>query len=544
MRDQPFTQFLSLIALAVLVAGCGKPESPVDVGNREQILYLGNKSEPQDLDPHTVEGTGEHKILMSLLEGLAAEDPKTLEPVPGTAERWEISEDGLVYTFYIRESARWSNGDKLTAHDFVNSYKRLLTPSLGSRYAYMLYPIRNAREFHQAALTDFAEVGVKALDAVRLQITLSHPTSYFLSMVAQHYTFWPVHLPTIEKFGDPYLPGNPWTRPGNFVGNGPFALAEWKIGEVVRVVKSETYWDKEIVRLKEIHFKPIESLDAEERAFRAGQLHLTYEVPLSKIPVYRKDDPDLIRIDDYLGTYLYRLNTTRPFLKDVRVRKALSMTVDREAIVGNITRAGQLPAYTVTPPDTAGYNSAARAEYDPDKARALLAEAGYPGGAGFPKMSILYNTSEAHKSIAEAIQQMWKKELGIDTELVNQEFRVYLDTEHSMDYDVSRGGWIGDYPDPYTFLGTFASWSDNNRTGWKNEDYDRLLTESEQTVDPARRYALLQEAERLLLEDAPLIPIYIYTRVYLIQPSVKGWHPTYLDHHPYKHVYLEPETKE
>ncbi len=539
--------FLSAVAaltcLSWLVTGCGKPESRVDVGNREQILHIGNKAEPQELDPHIVEGTGEHHIIMALFEGLTTEDPKTLEPIPGVAERWEISPDGKVYTFFLRASARWSNGERVTAQDFVNSYRRILTPSLASRYGYMLYPIKNAKEFNAGAVRDFAEVGVKALEPGRLEITLNNPSPYFLAMTAHHYTYWPVHLPTVEKHGDPYQRGNQWTRPGNFVGNGPFHLAEWKVNQVVKVVKSPTYWDRDTVRLQEINFYPIESIETEERAFRSGQLHKTEEVPLSKIPVYREQESHMIRLDPYLATYIYRMNTTRPPLHDPRVRQALSLAVDRKAIVERITRADQLPAYFFTPPDTRGYTSQAATEFNPDQARRLLAAAGFPGGKDFPKFSILFNTSESHKAIAEAIQQMWNKELGITIELVNQEWKVYLDTEHKLDYDVSRGGWTGDYPDPYTFLSTFASWSENNRTGWKNAEYDRLLAESEQTADPARRIGILQQAEAVLLQDMPMFPIYHYTRVYLIQPSVKGWHPTFLDHHPYKYVYLEAPAK-
>lgn len=527
-----------------MTIGCGKRESRVQIGNREKILHKGNKAEPQDLDPHVVEGTGEHQILSTLLEGLTAEHPETLEPIPGTAERWEISDDGTVYTFYIRDNARWSNGEKLTAHDFYNSYRRILTPSLASRYAYMLYPIKNAQAFHEGTITDFAEVGVRALNDQRLEITLTHPTPYFLEMTAQHYTYWPVHLPTIEKHGDPYLRGNPWTRPENYVGNGPFNLSEWRVNDVVAVTKSDTYWDKDNVKLNGVNFYATESIEAEERAFRSGQLHLTEEVPNSKVSVYQRDNPEQLRIDDYLAVYLYRMNTTREHLKDKRVRHALSMAVERESIVKNVTQGGQKPAFALTPPDTRGYTSRAKAEYNPEKAREMMAEAGFPGGEGFPKISILFNTSENHKMIAEVIQQMWKKELGIDVELVNQEWKVYLDSEHDLNYDVSRGGWVGDYPDPFTFLETFAGWSENNRTGWVNEDYDSLLRKSMATVDTGERLKVLQDAEEILLEDMPMFPIYYYTRVYLKQPSVKNWHPTFADHHPYKHVDLEAPASE
>jgi len=545
MKFRNLTNSVALtFALSLLfMAGCGKRETRVEIGNREGILHKGNKAEPQDLDPHIVEGTGEHQIISTLLEGLTAEDPVTLEPVPGTAERWEISDDGTVYTFYIRENARWSNGDKLTAHDFFNSYRRILTPSLGSRYANMLFPIVNAEEFNSGEITDFAKVGVKALDDTRLEITLNNATPYFLEMTAQHYTYWPVHLPTIEKYGDPYQRGNKWTRPENYVGNGPFVLTEWRVNDVVKVRKSDTYWDKDNVKLNGVNFYAIESIEAEERAFRSGQLHLTEEVPNSKVPAYLRDHPDQIRIDDYLATYLFLINITREQLKDPRVRHALSMSVDREAIVQKVTMGGQKPAYSLTPPNTRGYTSRSQAEYNPEKARALMAEAGYPGGKGFPKISILFNTSENHKAIAEAIQQMWNAELGIDAGLVNQEFKVYLNSEHNLDYDLSRSGWTGDYPDPMTFLDTFASWSENNRTGWVNEKYDALLRESMRTVDPAKRIKVLQDAEAILLEDMPMFPLYFYTRVYLKAPSVKNWNPTFADHHPYKYVYLSPDAK-
>lgn len=532
-----------LVILIGLAGGCGKRETRVEVGDREQILHLGNKSEPQELDPHIVEGVGEQNIISALLEGLTTENPKTLEPEPGSASSWDISPDGLVYTFHMRKEARWSNGDPVTARDFYDSYKRILTPSLGSRYSYMLYPIKNARGFNEGKITNFDAVGVKAPDDATLQITLEHPTAYFLAMTAEHFTYWPVHLSTIARYGDPYQRGNTWTRPGHFVGNGPFVLKEWKVNVVVKVVKSQTYWDKDRVRLNEINFYPIETADPEERAFRSGQLHVTYQVPLAKIPEYQAREPKLIRIDPYLGTYLYRLNTTRPCLKDLRVRQALSMTVDRKAIVEHITVGGQKPAYFFTPPNTRGYTSPAAIEYNPEKARELLAAAGYPDGKGFPKLQILFNTDEAHRSIAEAIQQMWKQELGIETELVNQEWKVYLDSQHRIDYDVCRGGWIADYPDPYSFLSTFASWSENNDTGWKNPGYDALLDQAEHTVDVKKRYDLLGQAEAILMTESPMIPIYFYTRIYLIRPSVKGWYPTILDHHPYKFVYLDASAE-
>jgi len=528
--------FLGLAALAIF-AGCGKPPTRVSTGDAEQVLHYGNRSDPQELDPHIVQGVPEHHILQALIENLVAEDPKDLRPIPAQAERWEISPDGTVYTFHLRSGIRWSNGDPVTAQDFVRSYQRALTPSLGSEYAYMYFVMKGAEDYFKGKSLDFSSVGAKALDERTLQITLNGPVPYFLSLL-NHYSWWPVHLPTLAKHGDPYQRSNRWTRPGNFVGNGPFVLDQWKVGHVIVVRKNPHYWNAANVKLSAIHFHPIESSDTEERSFRSGQLHVSNEVPLSKIPVYRDRQSQLLRIDPYLGCYFYRMNTTRPQFKDKRVRQALAMAVDRKTIVERVTRGGQLPAFYFTPPDTVGYTSRASLRYDPEAARRLLAEAGYPGGKGFPAFEILYNTSESHKAIAEAVQQMWKRELGIDVRLINQEWKVYLDSEKRLDYEVSRAGWIGDYPDPSTFLETFLSESGNNRTGWKNAEYDRLLKEAARLGDQQTRYELFQKAEAIFLDELPIIPIYHYTRVFLIQPSVRGWNPTILDHHPWQNVWL------
>ncbi len=532
---------LAAFAALMMVLGCTKPPTRVSVGNQEQVLHKGNKSDPQELDPHIVQGVPEHHILQTLIENLVAEDPKTLTPVPGQAERWEISADGTVYTFHLRPGIRWSNGEPVTAHDFVRSYQRALTPSLGSEYAYMYFVMAGAEDYFKGKSRDFATVGAKALDERTLRITLNGPVPYFLSLL-NHYSWWPVHLPTLARHGDPYQRKSRWTRPGNFVGNGPFTLERWDVGRVIVVKKNPLYWNAGSVKLSRIHFHAIESIDTEERAFRAGQLHVTEEVPQSKIPAYRKNMPHLLRIDPYLGAYFYRINTTRPQFRDKRVRHALAMAIDRKKIVENVTRGGQLPAFYFTPPDTVGYTSRTTLRYDPEAARRLLAAAGYPGGKGFPAFDLLYNTSEAHKAIAETIQQMWQRELGIEVKLLNQEWKVYLDTEKRLDYDVSRAGWIGDYPDPSTFLETFLSDSGNNRTGWTNKEYDRLLKEAARLGDRNVRYELFQKAEAIFLDELPVIPNYHYTRVYLLQPSVRGWHPTILDHHPYQHVWLAPAS--
>ncbi len=534
--------FLLLLLAAALLGGCAKRETQAERGIREQILHLANGSEPQDLDPHITTGVPEFHIQMSLFEGLTAEHPKDLSPVPGVAERWDISPDGSVYTFHLRANAKWSNGERITAHDFLKSYRRILTASLASEYAYMLYVVKGAEQFNKGKLASFDEVGVKAMDDATLQITLNGPTPYFLSLLS-HHSWFPVHLPTVEKHGKAYERGNRWTRPENFVGNGSFTLAEWKMNQVIAVKKSPTYWDTATVRLNGIRYYPMESDDTDERAFRSGQTHLCYAVPLSKIASYKQDNPDVLHIDPFLTVYMYMLNVSKPPLTDKRVRRALALAIDRESIVKNVTKGGQLPALHFTPPGTAGYHARARLAPDLDAARKLLAEAGFPDGKGLPPVEILFNTLESHRTIAEAIQQMWKKNLGVDARLVNQEWKVYLDSTKSGNFQVARYAWTGDYMDPNSFLDMWVTGGGNNRTGWSNAEYDRLLQEAGRTTDPQARFEVFQKAEALLMEELPIIPIYFYTRVYLLHPAVKGWHPTLLDNHPFKHVYLEAPKK-
>ncbi|PAW65726.1 MAG: ABC transporter substrate-binding protein [Opitutia bacterium Tous-C1TDCM] len=526
-------------AAVVALPGCGKRESSVDRGNREQILHRGIGYEVSELDPHLVVGLAEGEVLRALAEGLVGEDPVDLHPVPAVAERWDVSPDGLVYTFYLRANAKWSNGDPVTAADFVTSYRRILTPSLAADYANLLYILQGAEAFHKAATKDFASVGAKAVDDRTLRLTLEHPAAYFVAMLPNP-PWLPVHLPTIRKHGPEDKRGNPWTKPENIVTNGPFVLQQWRQNQIIVAEKSPLYWDAAKVRLNAVHFYPVESVDAEERMFRAGQLHLTETVPISKIEAYRRDSPQLIRSDPYLGSYFYRFNTRRAPFTDVRIRRALALGVDRQVIAAKILKGGEQPATAYTPPGTAGYTPAAKVPTDFAAARQLLKAAGFEGGKGLPPVEILFNTSENHKLVAEAVQEMWRRELGVDARLVNQEQKVVLASRRAGDYQVLRSNWIGDYIDPSTFLDIFRTDSGNNYTGWGQPDYDAALFAAARTADPAARFALFQKAEALLLEQAPIIPIYWFTHTFLKHPAVKGWNPTLLDHHPYKHVWLEP----
>jgi oligopeptide transport system substrate-binding protein len=509
----------------------------VDQAAKDGVLLLGNGAEPKGLDPQLVTGVTEHNILASLLEGLVNEDPKDLHPVPGVAESWDLSDDGRTYTFHLRADAKWSNGEPVTASDFVFSYQRILSPGLAAEYAYMLYPLVNAKAFNEGKVTDFAQVGAKAIDDRTLVLKLTDPVPYFLQLL-NHYSWWPVHPATILKFGKIDDPQTPWTRPENFVGNGPFVLKSWQPNQKIVVERSPTYWDAKKVKLNGIEFLAIDSAETEERAFRNGQVHITSTVPPHRVPVYQEKEPDLIRIDPYLGTYFYRFNCTHKPLDDPRVRRALAMTINRAQICRAILKSGQKPALCLTPPGTNGYVCESHLTEDAEQSKTLLAEAGYPNGAGFPELRLLYNTSETHKDIAEAIQQMWKSTLGIQISLENQEWKVYLDSMKRMDYDVARASWIGDYNDPNTFLDMWITDGGNNRTGWSNADYDRFIAQAAAERDPPKRLGVFQQAEALLVDDMPIAPIYFYVHTMLIRPSVKGWNPTILDHHPYKYVSL------
>ncbi|MDE0155170.1 MAG: peptide ABC transporter substrate-binding protein [Gammaproteobacteria bacterium] len=526
--------------LFLLTTSCGlNHETNVESGTREGTLHVGNGDEPRELDPHVVTGSIEHNLCMALLEGLLGRDPENLRIVPGVARAWQVSEDGRTYRFMLRDDAKWSNGDPVTAADFVYSWRRALMPALGNNYAYMLYYIRNAERFHQGEITDFTEVGVSAPDKLTLVVELENPTPFFLQLLT-HMSYFPVHGPTIEAFGAIDERGTRWTRPGNHVGNGPFKLKEWVLNRSIVVEKSEHYWDAGAVKLQQIVFYPIQNVTTEERMFRAGQLHLTNSMPIDKVEYYRNKKPELIKIFPFFSTYYYLFNTTAPPLDQQKVRLALAMSIDRQQIVEKITKSGELPAHSYTPPDTNGYTATARVGYDVNRARVLLAEAGYPDGAGFPPIELMYNTSEGHRRIAIAIQQMWKANLNINVTLFNQDWKVYLDKRDEKDYQVARAGWIGDYLDPNTFLDMYTTYSGNNDTGWSNPRYDTLIAQAGETTDPERRFALFQQAEAILMTELPIMPIYTYMSKSLVSPDVHGWYPNILDIHPYKYISLAP----
>jgi len=516
--------------------GCLRRETPVEAGIRTQVLHRGLGADLSDLDPHLATQTADYSVLSALFEGLVAEDPIDLHPVPGLAQSWDVSPDGLVYTFRIRPDARWTDGRPLTAMDFVESWRRVLTPSLGAENANLLFVIEGAEAYNRRA-AGFSQVGLSAPDTRTLRVALERPAAYFLSMLSSP-AWLPVPLATIAKYGDPVRRGDPWARPGRIVSNGPFVLESWKAGQEIVVRRSDTYWDRANVHLSAIHFHAIDSLDAEERAFRAGQLHVTEALPPAKLDAYRRDNPRVLRIDPLLGTYFYRLNVKRPGLADPRIRRALGLAIDRVTLVDRILH-GQIPASSFTPAGLGAYQPGAGQDYDPAAARSLLAAAGHASGRGLPVYELLYNNSETHRLVAEALQEMWRRELGVRIRLVNEDPMSVLDARRTGAYDILRSSWIADYADPSAALELWRSDSGNNFTGWSSVEYDGQLFTAARTQDPGARNAQYALAEHELLVSAPILPIYHYTHVFLLAPSVRGWHPTLLDHHPYKAVSLE-----
>jgi oligopeptide transport system substrate-binding protein len=524
----------------LLLAACARRDTAVSLGNRAGVLHVGNGAEVQSLDPHLAGGSVDHNVLCALFEGLITLDEATFQPRPGAAERWEISPDGLTYTFHLRPAGRWSNGDPLTAADFLYSFRRALTPSLGSEYKDALYPVRNAEAFARGQLPNFSVVGFRAHDDTTFEITLTRPTPHFLTVLRTNVCF-PVHAASVERDGARFDDRTAkWTRAMPFVTNGPFRFREWKDGQHLIVEKNPHYWDAAKVRLNEIHFHPGESTQAQELAFRAGQLHTTWDVPLSKVEAYRKESPKLLRVEPYFESYFLRFNTKHRVFSDFRVRRALSLAIDREAIVKNILRSGQVAATGLTPPGLAGYTPPALVKHDVAAAKQLLIAAGFPGGQGLPPFELVTISSEINQRIAEAVQQMWRRDLGVEAQITQKEFKVLLDVFDTLDYAVARGRWIAEFPDPLTYLSIFTTGNGVNGTGFADPRYDAMVAAANAERAPAARLAALREAETYLLLQMPIAPIYWGSRTTLVAASVRGWKNSPLGFHNYKDVWLEP----
>jgi len=659
---------LCVLAAAVAVAGGARVE-------RADFTF-NNGAEITTLDPAAVSGVPEGRVLRAVFEGLCVKDPRTLEPRPGAAESWELSADRKTYTFHIRRGARWTNGDPLTAHDFVFSWERFLNPMTAAEYAYQLWYVRGAREYTQLvddrlyraswihnvwakeiapgrwrvgfcgyrlaemdpdlrpaisvavgdeleageAFVDFSggsgqghfhvpldgrvtavnrdlpatagalradpyeagwmvelevspesverelaagelipgerfrsewawphKVGIRALDDHTLEVRLDAPTPYFLDLVA-FYPLFPVNRRNLEQARERW-PGSwrlEWMRPANIVTNGPFKLLFRRVNDRIRLVKNPDYWDADEVALETIDVLAVDHLGTSLNLYLTGAVDWIDRPITNVVPRLRlREDFDPA---PYLGSYFYRVNTTRPPFDDARVRRALALSIERVTICTNVTKAGEEPAWGLCPPGMGAYvtaemDSRARRERaagsyaegfarDVERARALLAQAGYgPGAKPLPTIEIHYNTDQTHKDIAEVIADGWKRHLGLNVKLLNQEWKVYLDAQKTLDYDVSRSAWIGDYADPNTFLDLFVTGGENNRTGWGDARYDQAIRRAAVESDPAARLRHFAAAEALLMEELPILPIYYYVTRNLVNPRLGGFHENVQDEH-------------
>jgi len=519
-------RLLSAIVLVVALSGCAKRETMVQAANRRGILLIGNKDEPADLDPNINEAITTSRILSALFEPLVHYSADGQSIVPAGAASWEIAGDGLTYTFHLRPDAKWSNGAPVTAMDYRDSFLRVIDPKVSAINASYLFSVVGAEDYLTGRLTDPHRVGVEAPDALTLVLRLRYPADYLLKTLTQD-PFEPVYLPDLDAHGGRRQRGGPWERPGVLVSNGPFQLAEWKANAYVRVTRNPHYWDAAHVRLNEVRFFPTDDENAEERAFRAGQLHVTYRLPKTKVEGYAAEHPDEVHLVPKLRVDYLSFNVQAAPLSDPRVRRALSLAVDRNRLVhAALGRLGE-PAATFVRPGTGGFQPTPRFRFDAAAARAQLAAAGFPGGHGFPNLEFALNgTSGVTLAVAEALQQMWHDVLNVDVHLRPMEFKVYLSVVRDHTFQVLLEGF-SPFPDPHDLLAFGVTDDPNNDAGARNPAYDAAFQAADRTVDPARRLQAFDGLEALNAEQVYYAPLFFENQAVLVAPSVRGWrdHP-------------------
>lgn len=516
-----------LVALALLIALAALAFGVTRGARTEPAEFsFTNGGEVSSLDPHVISGVPESRLARALFEGLISRDARTRVIAPAIAERWGHDSDARVYTFELRADCLWSNGDPLTAEDFVWSFRRLLEPATASPNGAQLWLIEGARDYATGA-RDWSGVGMRALEPLKLEIRLTSPAPQFLPVLAS-YPFVPVHRASVEAAARPGA--RAWTTPENLVCNGPYRVLEHRLNDRIRLVKNERYWDAANVALQTIDVLAVESWTTALNLYLTGEVDwVDGSIPTSAVPELL-GRPDFM-VTAYQGLYFYRLNTTQPPFDDARVRRALSLALDRGQLCKLVLKAGQQPAMGFVPWGFIGpYQGPRLPEEDQKAARELLAQAGYgPDGKPFPRVTLQFHTSEVHRDIAEVVAAQWRDVLGIEVRLANQEWKVFLDAQKNLEYDVSRSSWIADYEDPATFLEIWVSGSENNRTGWSNARYDELIASAATAQSAQQRNWCFYEAEKLLLEELPAIPLYAYVCQHLVSPVLGGFHPNALN---------------
>jgi oligopeptide transport system substrate-binding protein len=528
-----------VLALGFFLNGCG--------GGPPADLIIVNGAEPGSLDPAASTGLEELRITMALFEGLMRVDPETARPIPGLAERYTNSPDGLVYTFYLRTNLQWSTGGRITAHDFVYSWLRVLDPATASEYAGQLFYIKNAEAYYKRELKDPEQVGVKAVDDLTLRVELANPTAFFLDLCAFQ-TLSVVPRTAIEKHGDR------WLRSPPVPVSGPYQLEAWRLSDRVRLRANPRYWDAANTRCEVVDLLPIRGAAAAFNLFQREAVDIIWDkelIPSELYPFLRTNEAHSANFHsfNYLGSYFLRFNTTRPPLDNPLVRRALVMSIDKQRLIDKILKTGEATAMRLVPPDTANSLPVDGLPYDPEGARRLLQQAGFEGGKGMRTIEYLFESasggSSPHPKIGVELQQMWSQ-LGVKVVLRQMEKQVYLKAQRSLEYDVTRSTWIGDYNDPNTFLDLFRSNNGNNRTGWKNARYDQLMDQAAVQTDLARRAELLRDAETVLVRDeVPIAPMYFFSGFNYYNPErVSGVYGNILDIHPINAIRkMSRETK-
>ena len=506
-----------------LFAGGGGQTS---TASRSQEMVIGNGAEIQSIDPTQIQGVPEHRVYMALFEGLVSPDPRTGKAVPAVAESWAYSQNNTVITFTLRQGITWSDGTAITAQTCVDSWLYTLNPSTGSEYAYMIgMVVKGAEEYNERGGKP-SDVAIRAVDTRRFEVTLIGPAAYALDMMT-HYAFAILPMHAIQKFG------TNWTRPENFVGNGPFVLQERIPNSRLVVVPNTKYWNKANVFLTKVTFLPIDDNNTAHNMFLNGEIDWSTGVPLARIEEVKlhKD----YQVSPQIGTYYVNINNKdhKP-LNDPRVRRALSMAINRQELIDKVVKGGQIPATALVPP-MPGYTPATGNAFNVTEAKRLLAEAGYPNGQGFPSFTYVYNTNENHRIIGEYLQQTWKTNLGVNTTLQNMEWATFLDYRKTAAMQIGRAGWIADYMDPQNFLDLLLSTSGNNDGHYNNPEYDALIRQVSSMPDGPQRNALMKQAEEMAItRDQALIPIYYYVSQHMIDLTKwDGWYSNPKDIHPY-----------
>lgn len=544
MKPQTRTHFtLSLLTAGILCASMATWAANVPAGTQlaeKQELVRNNGNEPASLDPHKVESDVEFNIISDLFDGLVSVSP-TGEIQPRLAEKWE-NKDNTVWTFHLRPGITWSDGTPITAEDIVWSWQRLVDPKTVSPYASYPGSMRIVNG------TDIAEgkkapesLGVKAINDATLEVTLTQPNAAFLAMLA-HPSLVPIDKVLVGRFGEK------WTKPEHFVSSGAYTLSQWVVNERIVAVRNPHYWDNAHTVINKVTYLPISSEAADVNRYKAGEIDIVYTVPINQFAQLKKTLGSELDVSPQLATYYYQFNTTRPPFNDARVRKALNLALDKDIIAEKVLGQGQRPAWLISQPDIGGVKlqNPDYASWPMDKriaeAKKLLAEAGFNDSHPL-SFNLLYNTSESHQRIAIAASSMWKKNLGVEAKLQNQEWKTMLDTMHTHNFDAVRYAWIADYDDAATFLNTFRTGDSQNTTQYSNPDYDRALVDAAKSKTAQERGKFYQQAEDLLGRDVPAIPVYHYVRTHLVKPWVGGFTPDKLGYYYTKDMYIKKHLR-